>query len=587
MINILSINFNTDSPGEIKYQLKFLVDNNCAGLVIGKGGANIKQFQEESGATIKLSQTGNFFPGTNKRVIMVTASNIERVIHAVSSVCTKIFEGISTPEQQARGLLPPSELKLAVPNAAAGIIIGKGGENIKKIINVSEAKINLVGREVMPPGVDERFVIIQGTLDQQLAGARMVVEQMSEDPNAFSYSNSNTNYPPGPGGNPGFDDYYGRGPAPGGPGGYSGGGGGAGGRPPAPYGYGSGPSHSAPPAAGGRSSTVQVPDHLVGALVGKMGATIKELMAASGCTIKISQKGEYMVGTTNRIVTISSGDEAAIERAQQMINEKLQAAEARNSGGGGGGGGDKGGHSTAAAYGYNPSAGGYAYPPPQPAYGAPAPYGYDPYGYGAPPAPYGYPGGYGAPGSYPTSGAPPPSGYSAANGSAPPAGSYGGPGSSSAPYGSAPHSSSSNYGYPPSHSSAPTSGPPGLNPYFMLYHLLSPLFLFYNCVYLLLFWLFTLSYHIPFIYFSISITLPVLQKKQIASLFNYQITQYLRIPHLLRPTMPCTCPCTCPFPPNKPILSTTPPLSRPRRPRPLNYLFQPIAKALKVFVDES
>ena len=63
---------------------------------------------------------------------------------------------------------------------------------------------------------------------------------------------------------------------------------------------------------------LSIPELAVGVLVGKGGIAIKELMSLSGASIKVSQKGEVVPGTTNRIVTIS-GNPVAANYAHMVI----------------------------------------------------------------------------------------------------------------------------------------------------------------------------------------------------------------------------------------------------------------------------
>ena len=60
-----------DGPAEDECALKLLVNNSDAGSVIGKGGAKIAQLQDSTGARCRLSRSGEFFPGTKKRVILL------------------------------------------------------------------------------------------------------------------------------------------------------------------------------------------------------------------------------------------------------------------------------------------------------------------------------------------------------------------------------------------------------------------------------------------------------------------------------------------------------------------------------------
>lgn len=50
-------------PDEGEYFLKVLIPSYAAGSIIGKGGQTIVQLQKETGATIKLSKSKDFYPG--------------------------------------------------------------------------------------------------------------------------------------------------------------------------------------------------------------------------------------------------------------------------------------------------------------------------------------------------------------------------------------------------------------------------------------------------------------------------------------------------------------------------------------------
>lgn len=51
---------------EGEYFLKVLIPSYAAGSIIGKGGQTIVQLQKETGATIKLSKSKDFYPGMNQ-----------------------------------------------------------------------------------------------------------------------------------------------------------------------------------------------------------------------------------------------------------------------------------------------------------------------------------------------------------------------------------------------------------------------------------------------------------------------------------------------------------------------------------------
>mmetsp|Transcript_29474 Transcript_29474/g.46233 ORF Transcript_29474/g.46233 Transcript_29474/m.46233 type:complete len:194 (-) Transcript_29474:45-626(-) len=100
------------------------------------------------------------------------------------------------------------------------------------------------------------------------------------------------------------------------------------GLPPAP-GYGA-PTTPAPGMGagdGGAQMTMKlsIPDMTVGMLVGNGGSVIKELRQMSGSDIKVSQRGDVVPGTTNRIVTIVGNPQAA-NYAHMLVLQKVPTA---------------------------------------------------------------------------------------------------------------------------------------------------------------------------------------------------------------------------------------------------------------------
>lgn len=58
------------TPEEGEYFLKVLIPSYAAGSIIGKGGQTIVQLQKETGATIKLSKSKDFYPGKNEHWVI-------------------------------------------------------------------------------------------------------------------------------------------------------------------------------------------------------------------------------------------------------------------------------------------------------------------------------------------------------------------------------------------------------------------------------------------------------------------------------------------------------------------------------------
>ncbi len=61
-------------PSDTRVVTKVLVTNAAAGSVIGRNGQNITYYQDQTGARIQLSRAGEFFPGTNDRVMLLAGT---------------------------------------------------------------------------------------------------------------------------------------------------------------------------------------------------------------------------------------------------------------------------------------------------------------------------------------------------------------------------------------------------------------------------------------------------------------------------------------------------------------------------------
>lgn len=71
------------------------------------------------------------------------------------------------------------------------------------------------------------------------------------------------------------------------------------------------------------SVTVGVPDKMIGAILGRGGATIAELQSMSGARINVSQRDELMPGTDSRILTIS-GSPTATQAREKVRGQMLE-----------------------------------------------------------------------------------------------------------------------------------------------------------------------------------------------------------------------------------------------------------------------
>ncbi|XP_055677081.1 RNA-binding protein Pasilla isoform X4 [Lutzomyia longipalpis] len=76
------------------------------------------------------------------------------------------------------------------------------------------------------------------------------------------------------------------------------------------------------------SKNVEIPEVIVGAILGPGGRSLIEIQRASGATIQISKKGMFVPGTRNRIVTIT-GQPHAVTFAHFLIEQKISEEETK------------------------------------------------------------------------------------------------------------------------------------------------------------------------------------------------------------------------------------------------------------------
>ncbi|KAG0311025.1 hypothetical protein BGZ97_012143 [Linnemannia gamsii] len=182
--------------------------------------------------------------------------------------------------------------EMGVPGNLVGLIIGRGGENLKRIERETGCKVQF--SQDGNSNDRERFVNIVGQ-PAGIADARRQIQEI--------ITSSQT------------------GERPGGFGGYGGGG---------SYGMGGGDGYG----RGGSSSTIQIPSAKVGLVIGRRGETIRDLQDRSGARIAVTPTPQDH-NSPSRTVTIT-GDDSAIERAKTFIEEIVNDMAPRGAYGGGG-----------------------------------------------------------------------------------------------------------------------------------------------------------------------------------------------------------------------------------------------------------
>jgi len=267
-----------------------MVPDNMVGLIIGRGGEQITRLQAESGCKIQMSQDSQGLP---HRLCTLTGGT-DAISVARSMIDTIIAnEGNRGGRGGGAGMMANGGgggFEMMVPGRLVARIIGKGGEVIKALQEETGAKIVIIQdtREF----ADEKPLKITGPPEVVEFAKQRVEQVIAEEEQKI-----------GRGGG-GFRG--GRG------GGWPSQGGGG-------YGLDSGYDVT---------DTMSVPSNKVGLVMGKGGETIRMICSESGAHCQVDKSAPD--GARDKTIVIKGRPEA-VERAKELINDKI-----------GGGGYDRG-----------------------------------------------------------------------------------------------------------------------------------------------------------------------------------------------------------------------------------------------------
>ncbi|XP_057462363.1 KH domain-containing protein HEN4-like [Actinidia eriantha] len=145
-----------EAPSE--FSMKILCSSGKIGGVIGKGGFNVKQLQQETGASIHVGDASAEF---EERVIR--ASSFEVLWNPRSQTIDAILQlQNKTSELSEKGIITT---RLLVPSSKVGCILGQGGNVINEMRRRTQADIRVYSKEDKPKcaAEDEELVQISGS----------------------------------------------------------------------------------------------------------------------------------------------------------------------------------------------------------------------------------------------------------------------------------------------------------------------------------------------------------------------------------------------------------------------------------------
>jgi len=303
-------------------------DVNFLGLLIGPRGSTQKQLQEMSGAKILIRGKGSqrdpvpghvghpddddelhvsiegteeavekalkeveqilFNPEQAMRLKQEQLSNLEKIKNsdgfngASSSSTALVTYGDGGDEYQ---------IEMRVPNGVVGLIIGKGGENTKRIQAQSGAHMQIAKESDMKPGETHRSIVVKGHPDAVAECKRMVDEIVTNRLNPRGFNGG------GAGGGSGIMQQLQQ------------------------Y-QSNGTRELDTPFV----MKVPVPDDKIGIIIGKGGLTIKAIQEKTRTQIQVP-KGPDEENSSVRTLSIGAETKEDLEQAQLEIQAVLQQHE--------------------------------------------------------------------------------------------------------------------------------------------------------------------------------------------------------------------------------------------------------------------
>jgi len=179
--------------------LKLIVPVYMAGALIGKAGSVLSELKAKHGGNIRISAGKEYYPGTEERVVVLTGTN-KQVLAMTCHINSKMsdpgrddsMKQITIDERRSR------KTKIVLTSLAAGLLIGKGGNTIKGIQTSTQAILSITdSRE--GPVLGERLLTVIGDLDARNHACEQIIEVIAND--ASNMGNTMLRYPPSGSGN--------------------------------------------------------------------------------------------------------------------------------------------------------------------------------------------------------------------------------------------------------------------------------------------------------------------------------------------------------------------------------------------------
>jgi far upstream element-binding protein len=176
---------------QLTSQEDYPIPDKFVGLIIGKGGEQITRLQAESGCKVQISplrqDSNSGGPNPPDRIANLSGSReaIDRARKIMDDIISRgrMAEAGANPYSMGSS----KAIEVLLPSAKCGLIIGKGGENIRRIMDEYSVKL-FVGQETIDiDGIEHKPLKISGDADKAEVCLTTIVDKTKKTKNGWNF----------------------------------------------------------------------------------------------------------------------------------------------------------------------------------------------------------------------------------------------------------------------------------------------------------------------------------------------------------------------------------------------------------------
>jgi len=240
-------------------KLLLLIPVETVNIFMSRNSAVLKEISEQSGCKLMLQPAHSIPRGSKDRGLIL--NGYWEQIHSAELLVLQHLINRSPFEEYADVPEGQELLKWFIPAESCGSLIGKGGETIRKITEVSGAKVKLISEEETPNSAIERIVTLTGTPEMNAKAKEMIQAKVG--------------------------------------------------------------GSATPADVIAEEETYPIPTGAIGTIIGTAGGVVKALCDESGAKIMVMTDSELPMGLLETPVKIL-GTDTQVEKAKQLLAAKVE-----------------------------------------------------------------------------------------------------------------------------------------------------------------------------------------------------------------------------------------------------------------------